>query len=223
MGEADYRIRIGAEVGARLLANPAAFKIPSDRLDIFIVRDFLGPDECDKLIAMIDVARIPSQLLAPAADPEFRTSESCNLDPTNAFVRSIEARLTGLLGIDPFFGETIQGQRYAVGQQFKPHHDFFYPDQPYWEDMQKSGGQRTWTAMIFLNEPEGGGETAFPKAAVKVSPRTGNLLAWNNLDAIGEPNGYSLHQGLPVTAGLKYIVTKWHRERLWGYSNAPTY
>ncbi len=223
MSEADYKIRIGATVRDRLLANPSAFKIPSDDLDIFIVRDFLSKEECGKLIEMIDVSRIPSQLLAPTADPEFRTSESCNLDPTNRFIRQIEGKLTGLLGIDPFHGETIQGQRYAVGQQFKPHHDFFYPDQPYWEDMQKSGGQRTWTAMIFLNEPEGGGETAFPQAAIKVAPRAGNLLAWNNMNAIGEPNEYSLHEGLPVTAGVKYIITKWHRERIWGYSNAPTY
>ena len=223
MTQADYKIRIGAEVRDRLLANPTAFKIPSNDLDIFIVRDFLKAEECEKLVAMIDVSRIPSQLLAPTEDPEFRTSESCNLDPTNAFIRTIEARLTGLLGIDPFHGETIQGQRYAVGQQFKPHHDFFYPDQPYWEDMVKTGGQRTWTAMIFLNEPDGGGETAFPKASIKVSPRTGNLLAWNNMNSIGEPNDYSLHQGLPVTAGVKYIITKWHREGIWGYSDAPTY
>lgn len=223
MSEVDYKIRIGAQVKERLLANPTAFKIPSDDLDIFIVRDFLNEAECAKLIEMIDAARVPSQLLAPTADPEFRTSESCNLDPTNTFIRKIESKLTMLLGIDPFHGETIQGQRYAVGQQFKPHHDFFYYDQAYWQDMKKSGGQRTWTAMIFLNEPESGGETAFPKASVKVSPRAGNLLAWNNMDAMGEPNPYSLHQGMPVTGGVKYIITKWHRERVWGYSNAPTY
>jgi len=223
MSEVDYKARIGAEVKARLLANPAAFRIDSDLLDIFIVRDFLDETECQRLIEMIDRARIPSQLLAPAADPEFRTSESCNLDPTNAFVRSIEAKLTSLLGIDPFYGETIQGQRYAVGQQFKPHHDFFYSDQPYWEEMMKSGGQRTWTAMMFLNAPEGGGETCFPEAQIKVSPRAGNLLAWNNMNAAGEPNEHTLHQGLPVTAGVKYIITKWHRESVWGYSNVPTY
>ena len=51
----------------------------------------------------------------------------------------------------------------------------------------------------------------------------GNLLVWNNLDAIGEPNHYSLHQGMPVTAGGKYIITKWHRERPWIYSGEPTY
>jgi prolyl 4-hydroxylase len=220
---ADYKILIGHEVRERLARNPSAFKIPSNDLDIFVVRDFLTRTECDKLIGMIDAQRVPSQLLAPTEDPEFRTSESCNLDPLNPFVKGIEIKLTGLLGIDPLHGETIQGQRYAVGQQFKPHHDFFYRDQPYWPDMEKSGGQRTWTAMIFLNEPETGGQTAFPKADLKVSPRTGNLLTWNNMDAIGEPNLFSLHQGMPVLGGVKYVITKWHRERPWGYTNAPTY
>ena len=223
MTEVDYKIRIGTEVRERLLATPAALKIPSNDLDIFIVREFLNEAECGKLIEMIDASRIPSQLLAPTADPEFRTSESCNLDPTNAFVRSIEAKITALLGIDPFHAETMQGQRYAVGQQFKAHHDYFHYDQPYWQEMKKSGGQRTWTAMIFLNEPESGGETAFPEAALKVAPRAGNLLAWNNMDRLGQPNPYSLHQGMPVTGGVKYIITKWHREGVWGYSNTPTY
>ena len=219
----DYKILIGAEVKERLAANPSAFKIPSNDLDIFVVRDFLIRAECAELVARIDARRVPSQLLAPTEDPEFRTSESCNLDPLDPFIKGIEAKLTRLLGIDPNHGETIQGQRYAVGQQFKPHHDFFYRDQPYWPEMERTGGQRTWTAMIFLNEPESGGHTAFPKANLKVAPRTGNLLAWNNLDAIGEPNLYSLHQGTPVEAGTKYIITKWHRERPWGYTNAPTY
>jgi prolyl 4-hydroxylase len=220
---ADYKIMIGHEVRECLARNPQAFKIPSNDLDIFVVRDFLGQAECDQLIERIDAQRVPSQLLAPTADPEFRTSESCNLDPLDPFVKAIEAKLTGLLGIDPLHGETIQGQRYAVGQQFKAHHDFFYRDQPYWPEMESSGGQRTWTAMVFLNEPEGGGQTAFEKAGLKVAPRTGNLLAWNNLDAIGEPNPFSLHQGMPVTAGTKYIITKWHRERPWGYTNVTTY
>jgi prolyl 4-hydroxylase len=219
----DYKIRIGTEVRQRLAHYPNAFKIPSNDLDIYVVRDFLDRKQCAGLIGMIDRQRVPSQLLAPSADPEFRTSESCNLDPANKFVIAIEARIAGLMGIDPLHGETIQGQRYAVGQRFKMHHDFFHTDLPYWEEMAQTGGQRTWTAMIFLNEPEGGGETYFDKAGIKVTPRTGNLLAWNNLDARGEPNFFSLHEGMPVTAGTKYIITKWHRERPWRYSDMVTY
>jgi hypothetical protein len=36
------------------------------------------------------------------------------------------------------------------------------------------------------------------------------------MDVNGEPNPFTLHQGMPVIAGLKYIITKWYRERPWG-------
>ncbi len=223
MSTTDAKIAIGKEVRARLAANPAALRLPSGDLDIFIVRDVLDAAACAGLIRLIDASRMPSQLLAPSADPEFRTSESCDLDPAHPLVRKAEAAIRAITGIAATHGETIQGQRYAVGQQFKPHHDFFFADQPYWEEMERSGGQRTWTAMVFLNVPEGGGQTAFPDLDLKIAPRAGNLLIWNNLDAHGLPNPHSLHQGMPVTAGVKYIITKWHRERPWGAWSAPTY
>ncbi len=205
----------GSVISQRLSATPGALKLPAHGLDIFVVRDFLSEKECAALVARIDAHRQPSAVLGAFDDPDYRTSESCNLSPADPVVRAIEHKIAMLMGIDPRHGETVQGQRYAAGQQFKPHHDFFYTDQPYWPDQERAGGQRTWTAMIFLNQPEAGGQTAFPDAGIKVTPRTGNLLAWNNLDADGLPNMRSLHQGTPVAAGVKYIVTKWFRERPW--------
>lgn len=219
----SYRAQIGAWVRDRLLHNPAALKIPSNDLDIFVVRDFLSAKECQGLIKLIDRDKIPSQILAPSDDPAYRTSESCNLDPRDRLVRIVESKIAQLMGIQPAHGESIQGQRYAPGQQFKPHHDFFYVDEPYWPEMNRTGGQRTWTAMMFLNAPEAGGHTGFPKAGLKIAPRAGNLLTWNNLDALGEPNPFSLHQGSAVEAGVKYVITKWYRERPWRESATPLY
>ena len=223
MSAVDYKVAIGAWVRHRLANHPAALQIPSNDLDIFIVRDVLDEADCKKLVRLIDQDRIPSGLLSPSGDPEFRTSESCNLNPHNPVVETVEAKIHAVMGIDPLLSETIQGQRYAVGQQFKAHHDFFYADADYWPEMARTGGQRTWTAMIFLNEPEGGGETFFEKAGVKVTPRRGNMLTWNNLDANGAPNLFSIHQGLLVTGGVKYIITKWYRERPWIESETPVY
>ncbi|MGZ8335630.1 MAG: 2OG-Fe(II) oxygenase [Allosphingosinicella sp.] len=219
----DYKVTIGRWVSDRLSRNPTVLRIPSNQIDMFVARDFLSAGECDGLIGLIDTHRVPSGLLSPSADPDFRTSESCNMRPDHPLVRKTEARITDLMGIQPAHGETIQGQRYAVGQQFKPHHDFFHDSEPYWPDMQLSGGQRTWTAMVFLNTPEGGGQTAFEQAGLKIAPRRGNLLTWNNLDASGHPNPFTLRQGCPVTAGTKYVITKWYRERPWTYSEVVTY
>ena len=216
--EIDYRITLGAYVNARLQMNPKAFRIPCNNLlDIYIVRDFLDERDCREMMALIDADNEPSKLLSYNGDQEFRTSYSCNVDPENETVRRVEARITALMGIDSTHGETIQGQRYQVGQQFKPHYDFFHKGEAYWDEMMRSGGQRTWTAMAFLNSVEAGGQTFFERAGVRITPKAGNLLMWNNLDLAGEPNMYSLHQGMPVEAGVKYIVTKWFRGRKWGY------
>ena len=209
------RAAIGEKVRKRLLGAPKVAKIPKDRLEAFVVRDFLSEEECAGLIRLIDAGKIPSGLLAPSADPEFRTSESCNLNPADPLVGGVEERINALMGIDPINGETVQGQRYAVGQQFKAHHDFFHTDQPYWPALEKLGGQRTWTVMAFLNKPEAGGQTLFPDAGLRITPAAGYLLVWNNLDIAGEPNPFSLHQGLPVEAGVNYVITKWYRERPW--------
>ncbi len=212
-----YLWEIGETVRGTLAKREGVFHVPATGLEMFIARGFLSEKERKGLIQRIDRDLKPSGLLADSPDPEFRTSQTCELSPTDPLVRSVDHRIAALMGMDPSFAETLQGQRYAVGQQFKPHHDFFYTDQPYWPAQEKSGGQRTWTAMAFLNDVEAGGQTFFERAGLRITPKAGNLVMWNNLDLAGEPNMYSLHQGMPVESGVKYIVTKWFRGRKWGY------
>ncbi len=215
MGPDPYRAAVGDFVRNRLSRTPNVFRMPVREADMFVARDFLRPEECRALIALIESNRVPSGLLADQYIPGFRTSDSSNFDRDHPLVASVDAKINALVGIQPEHGETSQGQRYDVGQEFKAHHDFFYTDQNYYREETTSGGQRTWTAMAFLNEPEGGGQTFFPEVNVRITPRAGNLLIWNNMDQTGAPNRYTLHQGCPVTAGLKYVITKWYRERPW--------
>jgi len=208
-------------VRERLLANASVTRVAGEHLELFVARDFLTAEECAALIERIDASRTPSRIVGDNPDPDYRTSETCNLDTQAPLTKAVEERIGALTGLDPAFGETIQGQRYAAGQQFKPHHDYFEPDSPHWPEQERMGGQRTWTAMIFLGGPQRGGQTVFPHAKLKIGPRAGNLLAWNNLDDAGRGNPYTLHQGAPVEAGTKYIITKWFRERRWAHLSPP--
>ena len=61
-----------------------------------------------------------------------------------------------------------------------------------------SGGQRTWTVMVYLNAVERGGETLFRRLGRSFTPVPGMALAWNNLHADGTPNHFTLHEALPV-------------------------
>jgi prolyl 4-hydroxylase len=100
------------------------------------------------------------------------------------------------------------------------HNDYFAGGQPYSGAVAREGGRRTWTAMVFLDRPEAGGWTSFPRAAVRVPPEAGMLLAWNNNDRAGHSNPWSHHEGMVVEAGVKHILTNWFREREWQGSEA---
>jgi prolyl 4-hydroxylase len=165
------------------------------------------------LIERIDAKRRPSEIADDTGIANFRTSETCDLDWRDPLVAEVDRRIAELLGLSLTASEPLQGQRYAPGQEFKPHTDTFEPGGYDFYVYTTDTGQRTWTAMIYLNEPEDGGATRFKTIGKTVQPETGKLLAWNNLLPNGRPNPATLHQGMRVRRGTKYIVTKWFRER----------
>jgi prolyl 4-hydroxylase len=206
---------IGRKVRERLGAVPEVYKLPTDKAELWAVGKFFTPEECGRLTAMIDAVAQPSRAYDSAYDSGYRTSYSGDVDPYDPFVKKLQRRIDDLLGIDPSFGETIQGQRYLPGQQFQAHTDWFPGNGPAWESEIDRGGQRSITAMAYLNAVEEGGNTDFPRLGFGVEPRPGTLLIWNNADPEGVPNPFTIHAGSPVVKGVKYIITKWYRAKQW--------
>jgi prolyl 4-hydroxylase len=188
-------------------------RVPNPKLDLFVVRGFLDTATCSALIERIDLNRRPSTIADDSGIENYRTSETCDLDPADPVVAEVDRKICDLLGIAPGHGELIQGQRYSVGQEFRAHTDTFNPGGYDYYVHTAEGGQRTWTAMLYLNVPEEGGGTRFKAIGKTVQPETGKLLAWNNLEEDGRPNDSTIHQGMKVRRGTKYIITKWFRER----------
>ncbi|MCW3849267.1 2OG-Fe(II) oxygenase [Sphingomonas sp. LB-2] len=217
------RARRSKAITARLEANPGVRRAPPAGAQIYLFENYLTPEDCGILMRLIDSNRRPSTLLAETADKEFRTSESCDLDRWDPDVRRIDERIAALLGLDPEYGETMQGQRYGPGQQFKAHYDWFHDTEEYWDAMMESGGQRTWTAMIYLNQVEEGGATWFPTAGIRIAPKPGLMLLWNNMEPDGTPNRQTLHEGMRVMKGTKYVITKWFRESHWLKTDFKSY
>lgn len=200
-----------------LLAHAGVQRVPSDKLELFQLRGFLSGEACAELIGLIDAERRPSTLADYNGDDYFRTSETCDFAPDLPAVKALDAQLFALNGIDPAHGEPVQGQRYAVGQEFKPHCDYFNPGGEDWEKYTAVAGQRTWTFMIYLNEVEAGGGTRFKCIGKTFQPETGKLLCWNNRRPDGRVNPNTLHHGMKVRRGTKYVITKWYREKRWGW------
>jgi len=205
-----------APVVDRLLATPGTQKLPSPKLTLFVRRGFLPPDLCTAVMERIDAVRRPSTIADANGDAAYRTSETGDLAADDPVVMEVEARITALTGLAPDHGEPLQGQRYAVGQEFKGHTDYFEPQGADFDRYCSVAGNRTWTVMVYLNEPEAGGATRFKAVDKIIQPEVGKLVAWNNRRPDGSLNPATLHQGMKVRAGVKYVITKWFRERPWG-------
>ncbi|HEX7855969.1 MAG TPA: 2OG-Fe(II) oxygenase [Sphingobium sp.] len=195
--------------------RPGVQRFPGRTVDLYMARNFLSVDECAQLTDKIDAVRQPSTIADANGDTAFRTSETCYLDGSDPLIAALDRRLCDFAGVAPIHGEPLQGQRYAVGQEFKAHTDYFEPTGVDYETYCSRSGNRTWTLMVYLNEPDAGGATRFPKLGKSFQPETGKLLCWNNRRTDGSLNGDTLHHGMKVRAGTKYIITKWFRERPW--------
>ena len=198
---------------AKLAAIAGVQRVPAREFELFILRGFLDPASCAAMIERIDAGRKPSEIADDVGIANFRTSETCDLDWHDPTVAEVDGRISELLGLPLSASEPLQGQRYAPGQEFKPHTDTFEPGGYDFLLHTADKGQRTWTAMIYLNQPGDGGATRFKSIGKTVQPETGKLLAWNNLLPDGRPNPATLHQGMKVRSGTEYVLTKWFRQR----------
>jgi prolyl 4-hydroxylase len=128
----------------------------------------------------------------------------------NPLIAAIEARIAKLLQWPVEHGENLQILRYPPGAQYLPHYDYFDPAQPGTVALLKRGGQRVATLIMYLHEPEGGGATVFPDIDLAIAPKRGNAVFFSY--AAPDVSTLTLHGGEPVTAGEKWIATKWLRQ-----------
>ena len=63
---------------------------------------------------------------------------------------------------------------------------------------------------MYLNTPQSGGATTFPDVGLEVAPIKGHAVFFSYDRP--HPSTGSLHSGAPVTAGEKWVATKWLRE-----------
>lgn len=206
----------GETSAQRLIAASGMQRVPSSRLELFVLRSFLSAEECQDLCQLIAQDQRPSTIADANGDGYFRTSQTCDLDPANSNVQALAAKLVALNGIDPAFAEPMQGQHYAVGQEFKSHTDYFEPDGADYARYCSIAGQRTWTFMLYLNNVAAGGATRFKVIDKLVQPEMGKLLAWNNRLHDSSVNPATLHHGMKVRKGEKFVITQWYREKPWG-------
>lgn len=205
------------------LILPNAKRIQTSLANVNIIEDFLDEATCKHLISIILKNHYASTITTAETEPDkyFRTSKTCDMQQDDPVVKALEAQMTSYLGIDRVRSETIQGQYYEVGNQFKAHTDWFSRDTDEWETFAAHEGQRTWTFMLYLNDVEEGGETEYTDLGIPMKPKQGMGIIWNNMDAKGKDVQATIHWGKPPIKGEKFVITKWFREYGKEGTNSP--
>jgi prolyl 4-hydroxylase len=176
----------------------------ADRPDARLYKGAFTAAECDFLILLAEPTYEPSLILDDDREvrDRIRTSDGSTLhwlieDPAT---HAVNRRLAALTGTRVEQGEALQILRYRPGQEYRPHVDWLGEDNP-----------RVLTALVYLNDDYAGGETAFVETGLKVRGRRGDVLVFRSEGPSGGLDPLSKHAGLPVTAGTKYLASRWIR------------
>jgi len=195
---------------------PVLFKLESPR--IMLLQNLLDHAECDALVTLARDRLQRSPVVNPDTGDEnlidARTSMGAMFQVgEHALLQRIEARIAAVTGVPVDHGEGLQILNYKPGGEYQPHFDFFNPKRPGEARQLRVGGQRVATMVIYLNSPPAGGATAFPRIGLDVAPVKGNAVLFSYKLPDGTLDERTLHAGLPVEAGEKWIATKWLREQ----------
>lgn len=176
-------------------------------------RNFLSPAECDYLKSAAEPGLQPSVVVDPASRQlvphPIRKSDGAlfGVYAEDLVVNALNRRMAALSGTRPEQGEPLQILRYRPGGEYRPHLDA----------LPAEANQRVQTLLVYLSDDYEGGETHFPKTGLAFRGRSGDALLFRNAGPDGRPDPLSLHAGLPVTKGTKYLASRWIRAERFTY------
>jgi len=169
---------------------------------------------CEYLIAKAAPLSMPSTIVDPrdgsSMQDAYRTSLTATIGPVDFDLTLVafNKKLSALAGCENRKGEFLSVLRYRTGDEYRPHFD--------WLD--EGGdlgtlGQRTHTALTYLNDGYVGGETHFLANDLKIAGKPGDVVIFKNTNPDGSPDRQAQHAGLPVLSGEKWLASKWYRSK----------
>lgn len=197
----------GHELGIR-------FMMTDPRVIVF--EGFLTLAECDELITQsqdrLEVSRVVGNALGENDLHPARVSRGMFFARGESpLIVAIEQRIAHIIRWPVDRGEAIQILHYGLGGKYDPHYDYFRLDMPATAETTKLAGNRVATLIMYLNTPTRGGGTLFPDVGLELKARKGDAVFFSYDKP--DPSTKTLHGGMPVLEGEKWIATKWLRER----------
>ncbi|HYE42817.1 MAG TPA: 2OG-Fe(II) oxygenase [Caulobacteraceae bacterium] len=205
------------DLAALVAAPPYAVTVPDPR--VRVIEKFASPQLCQWIAGRTQGRLAPARVYDADAggrsQNEMRTNTGAGFGVSTGDVPIwlARARIAEAVNVPMAFLEPVNVLHYDPGQRFELHYDFIDPDVAHFADDLSQRGQRTATALLYLNDDYDGGETAFPNIGHSYKGKTGDLLVFFNVDEQGRPDKRTLHAGTPPTRGEKWVLSQWIRDR----------
>lgn len=203
----------------RSLVAPRPTEVLSHAPRIRACRSFLSSDECDWLIekggSRLERAGVYDPNSATKKLVSARNNSAAQFSPfeVDTVLVFLMARIAHTIGLPANFFEPTTILHYDVSEQFEPHYDFLDLAEPGMAEDIRNRGQRVATFLVYLNDGYEGGETHFPKLNIRFKGKRGDALFFANVEPDGKPDLRTMHAGLPPTAGEKWLLSQWVRDR----------
>jgi len=204
-----------------LIAKPADWEWLSEQPKVGISRHFLTREERAHIRFFTrDALRPPADYTGSTVNGAVENflftghGRPFGALTTDSVIRVLEHRAASLTGWTIDRIEPSSVIRYQPGQEYRPHVDYFSQDQLARNADSGSdlGGQRIATFLVCLVAPELGGETLYNRTGMQIAQEPGTALIHFNVTADGLPDELSLHTGLPVQNGEKWLLRTTLRE-----------
>ncbi len=214
---------MGARIDLEALGAVPAPRVLSETPRLVAFDNFLSPEICDWLIERARGRIAPARVYDEASGGGVESANRSNgqtvfhLIESDVVMALVRERIARASGIATANFEEFAILHYEPGQEFRRHVDFLDPDNPAHAQVIAERGQRVATFLIYLNDGFEGGETEFPRLDLKFKGGKGDAILFWNADAAGAPDRMTLHAGLAPTAGRKWLLSQFLRDRPWPY------
>lgn len=191
-------------------------EILSQSPEVRLLHEFLSLAQCSALIEAARGRQKPASVITREGSEGLRE----DIRSTDMAPLGLEDQAAApLLDLARRFGgdgtevEQVQVLRYGPNDKYSEHHDCFATNSS--RRCFLEHGQRTWTVLAYLQSPDSGGMTVFPRLEVGILPIAGNVCVWKNVLPTGRIDWRLLHRADPVTAGEKWAAVCWVRDPNW--------
>lgn len=188
-------------------------KVVSTKPRVMVIENLMSEFECKHVVSL--GKSVISRSTVGDQDNAFQSNTRTSLNgwlkrTSSKVLDNMFSRFADVLGVPDEWlqhdkcAEELQVVKYATGQEYTPHHDFGYSGKP---------NQRFLTLLMYIHPPKMGGGTSFPKAyegrGLQVKPPMGSAVLFYSMTPDGNADDLSVHAGMPVLAGVKWVCNLW--------------